>query len=662
MDYSTHNTLVNFIWNIADDVLRDVYVRGKYRDVILPMTVLRRLDSLLEPTKDAVLERHLWLNDNKIFSQAAALQKASGQPFYNTSKFTLKKLLDQPSQIRENFEAYLDGYSENVQEIIRKFKLRNQIETLHEADRIFLLIEKFTAKTIHLGPEPVKTPEGKVLHHGLTNLGMGYVFEELIRRFNEDNNEEAGEHFTPREIIELMGQLIFHPIEGQIQSTTYLVYDPACGSGGMLTEAEQVLQELSEKLKKKVRLELYGQEVNPETFAICQSDMLIKERDPGNIKYGSTISQDGHQATRFDFMLSNPPYGKSWSGDEKAIRNTKKEITDDRFKVGVPRTSDGQLLFLLNMIAKMKHDTPLGSRIATVHNGSALFTGDAGGGESEIRRHIIENDYLECIIGLPENMFYNTGISTYIWVLTNRKAASRRGKIQLIDASEWFVKLRKNLGKKNCEFRAEHIAQIMGEYERFEDTGHSRIFDNEDFGYRKITVERPLRLAVKLDSERLALPWVKDWASALASLFGKDVTLLDFNTFKKKWEAYLKANKVKQTAKDAKALYDTLTDRDPKAEVVWDKDGNATADPELRDTENVPLKEDPEVFLEREVIPYVPDAWIDEEKTVVGYEISFTKVFYKYQPPRPLEEILKDIAALEAETDGLLHAIAEDSV
>ncbi|WP_395139655.1 class I SAM-dependent DNA methyltransferase, partial [Armatimonas sp.] len=294
--------------------------------------------------------------------------------------------------------------------------------------------------------------------------------------------------------------------------------------------------------------------------------------------------------------------------------------------------------------------------------GSALFTGDAGGGESEIRRHIIENDYLECIIGLPENMFYNTGISTYIWVLTNRKAASRKGKIQLIDASEWFVKLRKNLGKKNCEFRAEHIAQIMSEYERFEDTEHSRIFDNEDFGYRKITVDRPLRLAVTLDAERLALPEVKDWVSALTSLFGKDVTLLDFNSFKKKWETYLKANKIKQTAKDTKALYDALTERNPEAAMVADKDGNAAADTELRDTENVPLKEDPEVFLDREVIPYVPDAWIDQEKTVVGYEISFTKVFYKYQPPRPLEEILRDIAALEAETDGLLHAIAEESL
>jgi type I restriction enzyme M protein len=662
MDNATHNTLVNFIWNIADDVLRDVYVRGKYRDVILPMTVLRRLDSLLVPTKDTVLERHQWLNDNKIFQQAPALQKASGYPFYNTSKFTLEKLLDQPTQIRENFEVYLDGFSANVQEIIQKFKLRNQIETLQDADRIFLLIEKFTAKTIHLGPEPLKTPEGVVLHAGLSNLGMGYVFEELIRRFNEDNNEEAGEHFTPREIIELMGQLIFHPIEGQIQSTTYLVYDPACGSGGMLTEAERVLQELSEKSGKKVRLELYGQEVNPETFAICQSDMLIKERDPGNIKYGSTISQDGHPATRFDFMLSNPPYGKSWSGDEKGIRDSKKEITDDRFKVGVPRTSDGQLLFLLNMIAKMKHDTPLGSRIATVHNGSALFTGDAGGGESEIRRHIIENDYLECIIGLPENMFYNTGISTYIWVLTNRKAAHRKGKVQLIDSSAWFAKLRKNLGKKNCEFRAEHIAQIMASYERFENTEHSRLFANEDFGYRKITVERPLRLRVSWNAETLALGWMKDWASALTSLFGKEGNLPDFNLFQKKWEGYLKANKVKWPAKEAKVFYDTLTERDPEATIVRDKDGNPVPDVDLRDTESVPLAEEPAVFLTREVLPYVPDAWIDPEKTTVGYEISFTKVFYKYQPPRPLEEILKDIAALEKETDGLLHAIAEDSV
>ena len=662
MNQATHNTLVNFIWSIADDVLRDVYVRGKYRDVILPMTVLRRLDTLLEPTKDTVLERYHWLNDNKIFTQAAALQKASGHPFYNTSKFTLKKLLDQPKQIRPNFEEYLDGFSENVQEILRKFKLRNQVETLHEANRLFLLVERFTAKTIHLGPEPLLAPTGDVLHDGLTNLGMGYVFEELIRRFNEDNNEEAGEHFTPREIIELMGQLIFQPIAGEIQSTTYLVYDPACGSGGMLTEAEQFLQELAGKGNKKVRLELYGQEVNPETFAICQSDMLIKERDPGNIKYGSTISHDGHAAMHFDFMLSNPPYGKSWSGDESHIRSAKKEITDERFKVGVPRTSDGQLLFLLNMVAKMKHDTPLGSRIATVHNGSALFTGDAGSGESEIRKHLIENDYLECIIGLPENMFYNTGISTYIWIVTNRKAAHRKGKIQLIDASAWFAKLRKNLGKKNCAFRAEHIARILSEYEAFADGPNSRLFDNADFGYRKITVERPLRLAVRWDATRLATPEVRPFADALTDRFGDgEVTLRDSNAFLVEWEAVCKKRKLKQSGKEAKAFFDALTERDETAEIVRDKDGKPVCDPEKRDTESVPMKEEVQAFMAREVLPYAPDAWIDPTKTTVGYEISFTKVFYQYQPPRPLAAILMDIAALEAETEGLLHAIAEDA-
>jgi type I restriction enzyme M protein len=660
MNHATHNAIVNFIWGIADDVLRDVYVRGKYRDVILPMTVIRRLDTLLEPTKDKVLRRHAWLNENKIFHQAAALQKESGYPFYNTSRFTLKGLLEQPTQVRADFEDYLDGFSENVQEIIRKFKLRNQIETLFEANRLFLLIEKFTSRRIHLGPQPLLADDGStVLHDGLSNLGMGYVFEELIRRFNEENNEEAGEHFTPREIIELMGQLIFRPVAERIQSTTYLVYDPACGSGGMLTEAERVLQELSAETGRKVRLELYGQEVNPETFAICQSDMLIKGRDPGNIKYGSTLSADGHRSTRFDFMLSNPPYGKSWKGDEKDIRDGKGEIKDHRFRVGVPRTSDGQLLFLMTMLDKMKQDTELGSRIATVHNGSALFTGDAGQGESEIRRHILENDYLECIIGVPESMFYNTGIATYIWVLTNRKAPHRKGKVQLIDATGWYSKLRRNLGKKSCEFRPEHIAMIMGEYDGFTDTEFSRVFDNADFGYRKVTVERPLRLDVSLDASRLVHESVKPFLPYIAAEFPSVTNLNDFNEFRRRLEARIKSQKAKFTAKEMKGLYDVLCERSDEAEAVRDKDGSVVADPDLRDTEIVPLKEDVEDFFEREVVPYVPDAWIDPSKTLIGYEVPFSRVFYRYETPRDLSDILMDIQSIEAETEGLLQQIAE---
>lgn len=661
--------LVNFIWGIADDVLRDVYVRGKYRDVILPMTVLRRLDCLLEPTKATVLERHAWLEEQKIFQQTAALQKASGFVFYNTSQFTMRQLLNAPSQIKENFEDYLNGFSPNVQEIIDKFELRNQIRRLTEAGVLYALVQKFVSKDINLSPQPVLAPNGTMLHEGLSNLGMGYVFEELIRRFSEENNEEAGEHFTPREIIELMASLIFQPVKDQIQSTTYLVYDPACGTGGMLTEAERTLQSLAHGADKKVRLELYGQEVNAETYAICQSDMLIKERDPGNIKFGSTLSKDGVGHLQFDFMLSNPPYGKSWSVDEEAIRTKKEGITDPRFKgIGVPRSSDGQLLFLVNMLRKMKTETPLGSRIATVHNGSALFTGDAGQGESEIRCWILENDWLECIIGLPLNLFYNTGIATYIWVLSNRKSEERKGKVQLIDATAWFAKLRKNLGQKNCELRPEHIARIMEAYAEFTDTEHSRVFDNADFGYRKITVERPLRLAVQISDERaeefkqLTDGAAQSVVSALRAQFGTE-ECLDFNAFKAKWVGYLKTHKVKLDKKTDSALSVAFVWKDERAEPVVKKRGaNGAvvyeADADLRDTENVPLKDDVDAYFAREVLPFVPDAWIDHDKTVVGYEISFTKVFYKYQPLRSLSAITQDILALEQETEGLLHAIA----
>jgi len=463
MNHTTHNAIANFIWNIADDVLRDVYVRGKYRDVILPMTVLRRLDCLLEPTKDEVLKHYRKLEEGNFGDQAVAQQlpKKSGYVFYNKSEFTLKRLLDFPGQIRANFENYLYGFSDNVQEIISKFKFRNQLETLEESNRLFSLIDKFVSNQINLSSEPVKNEAGEIIYEGLTNLDMGSVFEELIRRFNEENNEEAGEHFTPRDIIQLMVNLIFLPIEEQIQSGTYLVYDDACGSGGMLTESEAFIQELAEKTGKKVKIELYGQEVNPETYAICKSDMLIKGRDPEKIRFASTISNDYFSELQFDFMLANPPYGKSWSVDQDAIFDgKKKEVKDPRFAVEhpglpsgeklnlLPRSSDGQLLFLVNMLSKMKESTTLGSRIAIVHNGSALFTGDAGSGESNIRRWIIENDWLECMVALPNQMFYNTGIFTYVWLVTNKKAAHRRGKVQMIYRTAPFQKMKKRLGDK----------------------------------------------------------------------------------------------------------------------------------------------------------------------------------------------------------------------
>ena len=492
MNHTQHNQIVGFIWSIADDVLRDVYTRGKYRDIILPFTVLRRLDALLEPTKDKVLEMHQKLNQMKIDNQLPQLKKVSGFVFYNTSPFTFKKLLNEPGNIRQNLEVYLDGFSSNVQDIIGKFKLRNQLDTMEEGNITFPLIEKFCSSQINLSPNPVTDKDGKILHEGLSNLGMGYVFEELIRKFNEENNEEAGEHFTPREIIKLMTHLIFEPIKSKIKEGTYLVYDPACGSGGMLTEAENFAKEIN----PKATFHLYGQEVNPETYAICKADMLIKDEDPDKIAFGSTLSNDGFPNLQFDFMLTNPPYGKTWKIDQDSIIDgKKKEIIDPRFRIGVPRVNDGQLLFILNMLSKMKRDSELGSRIASVHNGSALFTGDAGQGESEIRKYFIKNDLVEAILALPNDLFYNTGIPTYIFIFNNRKSKEREGKIQLINVTseKFYTKMRRPLGKKRVEFSPDQIIEITGLFMKFEENEYSKIFDNTEFGYSQITVHRPLR-------------------------------------------------------------------------------------------------------------------------------------------------------------------------
>lgn len=662
MNQTQHNQIVNFIWGIADDVLRDVYTRGKYRDIILPFTVLRRLDALLEPTKDKILEMNVKLDELKIDNKEPQLRKVAGYPFYNTSPFTFKRLLGEPGNIHQNLETYLDGFSSNVQDIISKFKLRNQLETMEEGNITFPLIEKFCSSQINLSPDPVTNREGDIIHDGLSNLGMGYVFEELIRRFNEENNEEAGEHFTPREIIKLMTHLIFEPLEGKIREGTYLIYDPACGSGGMLTESEHFANEIN----PKATFHLYGQEVNPETYAICKADMLIKGEDPEKIAYGSTLSKDGFPNLKFDFMLTNPPYGKSWKIDRDAIVD-KKDIIDPRFKVGVPRSSDGQLLFLMNMVSKMKLNSELGSRVASVHNGSSLFTGDAGSGESEIRRHLLENDLVEAIIQLPNGMFYNTGISTYIWVLSNKKEERRKGKIQLIDASEIYQKMRKNLGQKNCELDEDDIKKITTLFLDFEESEISRIFDNEDFGYWKITVERPLRLSWQLDEARLAESENKDtFLSVLKSLqaeLGAEVNN-DFNILSKKLEAHLKKTETKWKAKEKKEFLDLIAWKDETAEpVIRKKEKGGTIhyepDSDLRDTENVPLKDNIEEYFRNEVLPHVPDAWIDHDKTSKGYEIGFTKVFYKYEPLRPLEEIEKDILALEEETEGLIKEIIE---
>ena len=640
--------VTNFIWGIADDVLRDVYVRGKYRDVILPMVVIRRLDAVLEPTKPAVLEMKKSLDAAGFVNQDSALRTAAGQAFYNTSPFLLRDLRSRAriQQLRADFEAYLDGFSPNVQEILDKFKFRNQIQTLIDAEVLGALIEKFLDHSINVAPTPVFASDGTVRLPGLDNHAMGTIFEELIRRFNEENNEEAGEHFTPRDVVRLMADLIFLPVAEQIESGTYLVYDGACGTGGMLTVAEERLAELADEHDKEVSIHLFGQEINPETFAISKADLLIKGEgeEAENFRFGSTLSQDGFPSHEFDFMLSNPPYGKSWKTDLEKMGG-KGGLNDPRFVVHhagdpehslVTRTSDGQMMFLANMLSKMKHNTPLGSRIAEVHNGSALFTGDAGQGESNIRRWIIENDWLEAIVALPLNIFYNTGIATYIWVLSNRKPAHRRGKAQLIDATGWRQPLRKNLGKKNCELSADDIRRIVDRYLAFEEDEQSKIFPNEAFGYWKVTVERPLRLC-GIDPGR--------------AYSAKEIRELK-ETAERAEDAPPVIRKVLARGNPPDPLhgrFEAVINGRP-AIVEYEPDSD------LRDTEQVPLLEEGgiDAFIEREVLPFAPDAWVVPDSTKVGYEISFTRYFYKPQPLRTLEEIRADIEALERETEGLL--------
>lgn len=781
MDHSAHNKIVSFIWSIADDCLRDVYVRGKYRDVTLPMFVLRRLDCLLEDSKDAVMEEVQFQRDNGFtVLDPMGLKDASGCVFYNTSPYTLKKLVTTASNntqlLEANVKAYLDGFSDNVKEIVDKFDLRRQISHMASKNILLDVLEKFTSPYINLSPNEVLDPEGRKLP-ALTNLGMGYVFEELIRKFNEENNEEAGEHFTPREVIHLMTHLLFDPVQGHLPPTM-LVYDPACGSGGMLTEAQNYLEDPEGPFKVgNQAVYLYGKEINDETYAICKSDMMIKGNNPENIKSGSTLATDDFADMRFDFMLSNPPYGKSWKSDQKYIVDGK-QILDGRFEVtltnfkgvtevvpATPRSSDGQLLFLMEMVDKMKDigDSPLGSRIASVHNGSSLFTGDAGSGESNIRRYIIENDYLEAIIQLPNNLFYNTGITTYIWVLSSNKAENRKGKVQLIDASQLYRKLRKNLGDKNCEFAPEHIQQIVGLHammpnDAADSGGISKVFDNDDFGYYKVTIERPSRKAAQFTPERVAtlrfhpavselMEWAyerwgdevykqlkehqqviedhldkeeisltaknkkllldpKAWqaqrqlmqtATSLMDSIGQEL-YLDFNIFRDQFEAELKFRKLKLSAAEKNQILNAVSWRDDNAEKVIKKVhklsgdklskvlhelnyGDFTCDPsmlsdfgfwpagtageyveyesdsDLRDTENVPLREIIHDYFLREVRPHVDEAWINLGQTKIGYEISFNKYFYQHKPLRSLEEVTRDILALEAETDGLLKKL-----
>ena len=786
MDQSHLKWIADFIWNIADDRLRDVYVRGKYRDVILPFTVLRRLDAVLESTKAAVLERKKFLDQHAVVDQEGALRMSAGQAFYNTSEFTLGKLPSsgQGQRLRDNFTAYLDGFSPNVQEILTKFKFRDQIQTMVEANILGYLIEDFLNPEINFSPSPVRDAEGRIKLPALDNHGMGTAFEELIRRFNEENNEEAGEHFTPRDVVQLMARLLFLPVADQIESSTYSLYDDACGTGGMLTVAEDCLQQLAAEHGKEVSIHLFGQEINPETYAICKADLLLKgEGDEAeNIVGGadkSTLSADQFPSREFDFMISNPPYGKSWKTDLDRMGG-KANFSDARFIVNhagdpefklITRSSDGQLMFLVNKLQKMKHRTPLGSRIALVHNGSALFTGDAGQGESNIRRWAIENDWLEAIIALPLNIFYNTGIATYIWVLTNRKAECRQGKVQLIDATRWFQPMRRNLGKKNCTLSDADIARILENYLAkppadgvpAQTLPETKWFDNADFGYWKITVERPLRLKSQLGRRAIeALRFVTGdealrteiygrWGDRVYDQFAKlrpeidawlkgdegdedddeadedgdksakkavpdkrrkklldpatwlrdknlvELTTLarqelgegvfdDHNEFRTHFDATMKAHGKKLSAPEKKAIYKAVSWRDESAPPVIAKrsklkagehfepgyDGanlehvgkdrfmvEYEADTDLRDTEQVPLKEPGgiEAFFAREVLPHAHDAWISMDATKIGYEISFARYFYKPTPLRTLDQIRADILKLEEQTEGLLHKI-----
>ena len=647
------NWIANYIWGIADDVLRDLYVRGKYRDVILPMTVLRRLDAVLEDGKQAVREMKASLDAAGVVEQDAALRQASGQAFYNVSPFTLRDLRARASrqQLEADFRDWLDGFSPNVQDILDSFEFRNQIPRLSRADALGALIEKLTSPDVNLSPDPVRGTDGAVLRPGLDNHGMGTIFEELVRRFNEENNEEAGEHWTPRDAVRLMAKLVFLPVADEIESGTYLLYDGACGTGGMLTVAEETLQELADERGKQVSTHLYGQEINAETYAICKADLLLKGEGEAadNIVGGpehSTLANDAFPAREFDFMLSNPPYGKSWKTDLERMGG-KKSMRDPRFLIEhnsdpeyslVTRVSDGQMLFLANKLSKMKQNARLGSRIAEVHNGSSLFTGNAGQGESNIRRWIIENDWLEAIVALPLNLFYNTGIATYVWVLTNRKPEHRRGKVQLIDATTWHRPLRKNLGKKNCELGEEDIERICDTFLAFEETEQSKIFDNEAFGYWKVTVERPLRIegAKKRAHKATEIKMLKE-----------------------------DGTRTEGAPRVVKRVHKPRTEADPLRGLFEDNvDGKSVVveyepDTNLRDTEQIPLKEDGgiDAFLRREVLPYAPDAWYRPNSVKIGYEISFNRYFYKPQPMRTLHEIRADILALEQDTEGLLTEI-----
>lgn len=683
MNQSTYNALKSFIWGIANDCLVDVYDVGDYRKVILPMLLIRRFDAVLEPKHDEVVAaKKKFEKDGVTVDIDPALCGIAGQAFVNKSDFTLRDLKSRTNQqqLRKDFIDYLDGFSKNVQEIINKFHFRDQIPRLSEQDRLGLLIEKFVDPSINLSNKPVLNEDGSEKLEALDNHMMGTLFEEVIRMFNEQTNvTDAGRHFTPRDIIELMADLAFIPIQDKIQSTTYRIYDGACGTGGMLTVGESCIQNLAERRGKKVSINLFGQENFDETYAIACADMLLKGEGTqvNNIFFGSTISNDGFPKDEFDFMLSNPPFGTSWKAELKAWGDIKKdEITDSRFLIEydgnpeyslIPDIGDPQMLFLANNISKMKRNTDLGSRIIEVHNSSSISNGSAGSGASNLRRYIIENDLLEAIVALPENMFYNTGISTFLWVVTNHKDDKRKGFIQLIDASSLKKPLRKNVGEKNSEISPEIRKKIIDLYLAYRDAdpNFSKVFSNKEFGYYSADILRPLRLRVDLNDDNVAALDENSKDEELTRLItlyresGGSDTCMDFNAFMREIEKLSKSNGVKLTAKRKKAVRDFLTQIDETAEAVLDSKGNPEADKNLKDTEQIPLLYEGgiESYWKNEIKPYVPDSWIDEKSIGIGYELSFTKYFYKPLELRAPEEIIADIQAVESNTDGLLASI-----
>lgn len=694
MEQSQYNFLFSFIWNIANDVLVNAFNKGDYKKVILPMLVLRRIDVLLEPTKDAVIQMKEQLDKNKIENQAPVLYDITGYPFYNTSKFTMKTLKSEidPLRLKMNFIEYLNGYSKDVLDIIEKLHLRQVVDNLTEAERLGSIIEKFTSDKINLSSKPVFDGEGNLLHPALDNHTVGMMFEELLRRFNEENNvTEAGEHFTPRDYVKLLADLAVLPVADKIKATTYSVYDGACGTGGILTIAQERIKQIGKEQGKDVAINIYGQELLPDTYATCKADLMIsghiksfqynyagEERE--YIAFDSTISRDGHAGETYDFCISNPPFGTPWKEDlkKRGLKETEKaKFTDSRFNIAIgngenrkditflPDIGDCQMLFLANNLSRMVDDTEQGTRIVEVHNGSSLFTGNVGSGASNLRQYIIENDMLEAIIAMPENDFYNTGIGTYIWVVTNRKEERRKGYVQLIDATDIKSPLRKNLGKKNCETNEADRNEIVKMLLDFKETKKSKIFPNKEFGYYSVTVERPLRLVYE-NLDEIALPDLKNkgdvellqrvveaWKENLGGH-----TVDDFALF-----LMLEQMRVKVPASKVKLVRQYLGKHNDKGDVCFAKptkrDSAVVTDPSLRDTEQVPLLYPGgiDAFIEKEVLPYAPDAFYDAANVVVGYELSFTKYFYKPVELRTIADITTDINGIEGRLKGVLKDI-----